>query len=110
MTLKRVISRYRVNAELRIVSRPRERRKKWPGIHCLRMHEKTAILWVNLYRIARNTSEHDKAKTLIKPSCIRKGEFTLKAEQLDAIKCIEDLFLWLPPEFDSAACFQLLMT
>ena len=55
----------------------------------MRMHKKTAILWVNLYRIVRNTSEHDKAKTLIKPCCIGKGDFTLKAEQLDAIKCIE---------------------
>ena len=32
--------------------------------------------------------------------CIRKGDFTLKAEQLDAIKC-----LWLVR--DSAVCFQL---
>ena len=31
--------------------------------------------------------------------CIGKGDFTLKAEQLDAIKCIydrQDVFLWLP--------------
>ena len=31
--------------------------------------------------------------------CIGKGNFTLKAEQLDAIKCIydgKDVFLWLP--------------
>ena len=33
--------------------------------------------------------------------CIEKGDFTLKAEQLDAIKCIydgKDVFLWLPRE------------
>ena len=34
--------------------------------------------------------------------CIGKGDFTLKAEQLDAIKCIydgKDVFLWLPMGF-----------
>ena len=34
--------------------------------------------------------------------CIRKGDFTLKSEQLDAIKCIrdgDDVFLWLPTGF-----------
>ena len=47
-----------------------------------------------------------KARTLIKRSnfalCIGKGDFTLKAEQLDAIKCIydgKDVFLWLPTGF-----------
>ena len=31
--------------------------------------------------------------------CIEKGDFTLKSEQLDAIKCIrdgKDVFLWHP--------------
>ena len=34
--------------------------------------------------------------------CIEKVNFTLKAEQLDAIKCIydgKDIFLWLPTGF-----------
>ena len=48
-----------------------------------------------------------KARTLIKRSSslfvvLGKGDFTLKAEQLDAIKCIydgKDVFLWLPTGF-----------
>ena len=43
--------------------------------------------------------------------CIGKGDFTLKAEQLDAIKCIydgKDLFLWQPPGFGKSICYQTL--
>ena len=48
------------NFVLSLVHRPRGRREKWPGIHCLRMRENPMISWgivyhrlrtVNLYRI-----------------------------------------------------------
>ena len=41
--------------------------------------------------------------------CIGKGDFTLKAEQLDAIKCIydgKDVFLWQPPIFGTSICYE----
>ena len=41
--------------------------------------------------------------------CIGKGDFTLKAEQLDAIKCIydgKDVFLWLPMGFGKSICYE----
>ena len=43
--------------------------------------------------------------------CIGKGDFTLKAEQLDAIKCIydcKDIFLWLPTGFGKSICYETL--
>ena len=56
-----------------------------------------------------------KSEDLIKRSkfalcCIGKGDFTLKAEQLDAIKCIydgKDVFLWLPTGFGNASATRL---
>ena len=44
--------------------------------------------------------------------CIGKGDFTLTAEQLDAIKCIydgKDVFLWQPPGFGKSICYQTLL-
>ena len=41
--------------------------------------------------------------------CIGKGDFMLKAEQLDAIKCIydgKDIFLWLPTGFGKSICYE----
>ena len=43
--------------------------------------------------------------------CIGKSDFTLKAEQLDAIKCIhdgKDIFLWLPTGFGKSICYETL--
>ena len=80
---------------------------------------------VNLYRIApkhvrleliprtwqvNKSEDFDKALKFAL-SCIGKGDFTLKAEQLDAIKCIydgKDLFLWQPPGFGKSICYQTL--
>ena len=42
---------------------------------------------------------------------IGKGDFTLNAEQLDAIKCIRDgeyVFLWLPTELGKSICYETL--
>ena len=41
-----------------------------------------------------------------------KEDFTLKAEQLDAIKCTrdgEDVFLWLPTRFGKPICYKTLL-
>ena len=82
---------------------------------------------VNLYRILANSSEarpsraypanmagksddFDKALKFAL-CCIGKGDFTLKAEQLDAIKCIydgKDVFLWLPTGFVKSICYETL--
>ena len=81
---------------------------------------------VNLYRILAYSSEAcpsraypanmaGKSEDFDKPlkfalSRIGKGDFTLKAEQLDAIKCIydgKDVFLWLPTEFGKSICSRL---
>ena len=43
--------------------------------------------------------------------CIEKGDFTFKAEQLDAINCIydgKDVFLWLPTGFGKSICYETL--
>ena len=43
--------------------------------------------------------------------CIGKGDFTLKAKQVDAIKCIydgKDVFLWLPTGFGRSICYETL--
>ena len=43
--------------------------------------------------------------------CIGKGDFMLKAEQLDAIKCIydgKDVFLWLSTGFGKSICYETL--
>ena len=43
--------------------------------------------------------------------CIGKGDFTLKAEQLDAIKCIcdgKDVSPWLPTGFGKSICYETL--
>ena len=111
------------------------------SMHCLRMREKphdfmgyripsftNPLIFTVYWRIAPKhvclelipRTRQVKARTLIKQAlkfalcCIGKGDFTLKAEQLDAIKCIydgKDVFLWLPTGFgklrDSAVCFQL---
>ena len=43
--------------------------------------------------------------------CIGKGDFMLKSEQLDAIKCIrdgEDVLLWLPMGLGKSICYETL--
>ena len=84
-----------------LVPRPRGRREKWPGIHCLRMRENPMISWgivyhrlrtVSLYRIApkhvrlelisrtagQGENFHKALKFVL--CCIGKVDFTLKAE------------------------------
>ena len=82
---------------------------------------------VNLYRILAYSSEAHpsrayrakmagKTRTLDKAlkfalCCMGKGDFTLKEEQLDAIKCIydgKDVFLWLPSGFGKSICYETL--
>ena len=63
--------------------------------------------------MAGNTNSEDFDKVLkFALCCIGKGDFTLKAEQLDAIKCIydgKDLILWLPRDLGSLAiCYETL--
>ena len=56
--------------------------------------------------IANNSEDFDKALKFAL-CCIEKEDFTLKAEQLDAIKCIyddKDVFLWLPTGFEKCTC------
>ena len=49
--------------------------------------------------MAGNSEDFDKALKFVL-CCIGKGDFTLKAEQLDAIKCmVKDAFPWLPTGF-----------
>ena len=75
---------------------------------------------INLYRIAPKhvrlelipgkSEDFDKALKFAL-CCIGKGDFTLKAEQLDAIKCIydgKDVFLWLPAGFGKSICYETL--
>ena len=114
-----------------LVPRPRGRREKWPGIHCLRMdfmgYRILSLRTVNLYRILAYSSEarpsraypasmagksedFDKALKFAL-CCIGKGDFTLEAEQLDAIKCVydgKDVFLWLPTGFGKSICYETL--
>ena len=47
--------------------------------------------------MAINSEDFDKALKFAL-CCIGKGDFTLKAEQLDAINDGKDIFLWLPRE------------
>ena len=115
------------------MARPRGRREKWPGIHCLRMREKPHDLmgyripsFTNRYSLpyssearpsraypanmAGKSEDFDKALKFAL-CCIGKGDFTLKAEQLDAIKYIydeKDVFLWLPTGFGKSICYETL--
>ena len=61
--------------------------------------------------MASKSEDFDKAHKFAY-CCIRKGDFTLKAEQLDATKCIhngKDVFLWLRTGFGKSTCFQTLL-
>ena len=72
---------------------------------------------VNLYRtapkhvrLANKSEDFDKAlKSAL--CCIGKGDFALKADQLDAIKYIydgKDVLLWLPTGFGKSICYETL--
>ena len=61
--------------------------------------------------MAAKSEDFDKALNFAL-CCIGKGGFTLKAEQLDAIKCIydgKDVFLWLPMGFGKSICYETLV-
>ena len=107
-----------------LVPRPHGRREKWPGIHCLRMREKPHDFMgyripysfearpSRAYRanMAGKSEDFDKALKFAL-CCIGKGDFTLKAEQLDAIKCIcdsKDVSPWLPTGFGKSICYETL--
>ena len=87
-----------------LVPRPCGRREKWPGIHCLCMHQNPhdfmgycILSFTNRYRgsvahpsranMASKSDDFDKVFKFA-VCCIGKGDFTLKANHLDAIKCI----------------------
>ena len=58
--------------------------------------------------MAGKSEDFDKALKLAL-CCIGKGDFTLKAEQLDAIKCIcdgKDVSPWLPTGFGKSICYE----
>ena len=58
--------------------------------------------------MACNSEDFDKALKFVL-CCIGKGDFTLKAEQLDAIKCmVKDTFPWLPTGFGKSICYETL--
>ena len=55
--------------------------------------------------MAGNSEDFDKVLKFAL-CCIGNGDFMLKAEQLDAIKCIA--FLWLPTVVGKSVCYKTL--
>ena len=111
-TQRAVALNYSLKTHIGLVPRPCGRREKWPGIHCLRMCEnphdfmgycipsftnrlslpyssKACPSRAYPTNVTGKSEDFDKALKFAL-CCIGKGDFMLKAEQLDAIKCIYD--------------------